>query len=216
MFGTGLSWDFHFGRPGMWHGYTPAALRVRPDFFVGHSSRSCDRQLGPPQGRFYKHESQVDSQYLGAPDDIIDCPTESQRIFFGPKRRRVPRMIDRPHRGGPRHSANPAPLRSPTEIPEPHPARAPPVQPHDPGLRWGLRDPRMRVSLTREGGLHPAYRHTEAQADQTGTGTARAVDRPREHAAGADAARIPPVAIRRRSSSRTSRSTCRSATTRFR
>jgi len=28
------------------------------------------------------------------PDDIIDCPTESQRILFGPTRRRVPRMID--------------------------------------------------------------------------------------------------------------------------
>ena len=33
-------------------------------------------------------------EYLGAPDDMIDCPTESQRILFGPKRRRVPRMID--------------------------------------------------------------------------------------------------------------------------
>src|SRR5258707_7498998 len=33
-------------------------------------------------------------EYLGAPEDIIDCPTESQRILFGPKRRRVRRMID--------------------------------------------------------------------------------------------------------------------------
>ena len=43
---------------------------------------------------FYKHESELIRLFLGAPDDIIDCPTESQRTLFGPKRRRVPRMID--------------------------------------------------------------------------------------------------------------------------
>ena len=43
---------------------------------------------------FYKHESELIRLFLGAPGDIIDCPTESQRILFGPKRRRVPRMID--------------------------------------------------------------------------------------------------------------------------
>ncbi len=43
---------------------------------------------------FYKHESELIREYLGAPDDIIDCPTEAQRTLFGPTRRRVPRMID--------------------------------------------------------------------------------------------------------------------------
>ncbi|MGH9256219.1 MAG: 2-oxoacid:acceptor oxidoreductase family protein [Vicinamibacterales bacterium] len=43
---------------------------------------------------FYKHESQLIREYLGAPDDIIECPTESQRVLFGPRRRRVPKMID--------------------------------------------------------------------------------------------------------------------------
>jgi pyruvate-ferredoxin/flavodoxin oxidoreductase len=43
---------------------------------------------------FYKHESELIREYLGAPDDIIDCPTESQRVLFGPRRRRVPKMID--------------------------------------------------------------------------------------------------------------------------
>ena len=28
---------------------------------------------------FYKHEAELIREYLGAPDDIIDCPTESQR-----------------------------------------------------------------------------------------------------------------------------------------
>ncbi len=43
---------------------------------------------------FYKHESQLIREYLGAPEDIIECPTESQRILFGRTRRRVPKMID--------------------------------------------------------------------------------------------------------------------------
>jgi pyruvate-ferredoxin/flavodoxin oxidoreductase len=43
---------------------------------------------------FYKHESQLIREYLGAPDDIIDCPTEAQRVLFGPTRRRVPKMMD--------------------------------------------------------------------------------------------------------------------------
>jgi len=43
---------------------------------------------------FYKHESDLIREYLGAPDDIIDCPTEAQRALFGPTRRRVPKMMD--------------------------------------------------------------------------------------------------------------------------
>ncbi|MEE9295743.1 MAG: 2-oxoacid:acceptor oxidoreductase family protein [Phycisphaerae bacterium] len=43
---------------------------------------------------FFMHESELIREFLGAPDDIIDCPTEAQRKLFGPKRRRVPQMID--------------------------------------------------------------------------------------------------------------------------
>ena len=43
---------------------------------------------------FFKHEAELLREYLGAPDDIIECPTASQRELFGPKRRRVPQMID--------------------------------------------------------------------------------------------------------------------------
>jgi pyruvate-ferredoxin/flavodoxin oxidoreductase len=43
---------------------------------------------------FYRHEADLIREFLGAPDDLIDCPTESQRVLSGPKRRRVPRMID--------------------------------------------------------------------------------------------------------------------------
>jgi len=43
---------------------------------------------------FYRAESGLIREFLGAPDDVIDCPTESQRKLFGPTRRRIPRMID--------------------------------------------------------------------------------------------------------------------------
>ncbi len=58
-------------------------MNVMDGFLTSHLERT-----------FYKHESALIREYLGAPDDIIDCPTASQRTLFGPKRRRVPKMID--------------------------------------------------------------------------------------------------------------------------
>jgi pyruvate-ferredoxin/flavodoxin oxidoreductase len=43
---------------------------------------------------FYRHESELMREFLGAPDDVIETPTEAQRVLFGPTRRRVPSMID--------------------------------------------------------------------------------------------------------------------------
>lgn len=39
-------------------------------------------------------EAELLREFLGAPDDAIDCPTAAQRELFGPKRRRVPQMMD--------------------------------------------------------------------------------------------------------------------------
>jgi len=39
-------------------------------------------------------ESDFLREYLGAPDGMIECPTPAQRELFGPRRRRVPAMID--------------------------------------------------------------------------------------------------------------------------
>ncbi|MEE9465130.1 MAG: 2-oxoacid:acceptor oxidoreductase family protein, partial [Candidatus Neomarinimicrobiota bacterium] len=39
-------------------------------------------------------ESELMRQYLGRPDDLIECPTEAQKQLFGPMRRRIPKMID--------------------------------------------------------------------------------------------------------------------------
>jgi pyruvate-ferredoxin/flavodoxin oxidoreductase len=58
-------------------------MNVMDGFLTSHLERT-----------FYKHESALIREYLGAPGDIIECPTESQRVLFGPKRRRVPKMID--------------------------------------------------------------------------------------------------------------------------
>ncbi len=34
------------------------------------------------------------AEFLGRPEDLIDCPTPAQRIVYGPKRRRVPELWD--------------------------------------------------------------------------------------------------------------------------
>jgi pyruvate-ferredoxin/flavodoxin oxidoreductase len=58
-------------------------MNVMDGFLTSHLERT-----------FYKHEPSLIREYLGAPEDIIECPTESQRKLFGPTRRRVPKMID--------------------------------------------------------------------------------------------------------------------------
>jgi pyruvate-ferredoxin/flavodoxin oxidoreductase len=58
-------------------------MNIQDGFLTSHLERT-----------FYKHESALIREFLGSPDDIIECPTESQRTLFGPTRRRVPRMID--------------------------------------------------------------------------------------------------------------------------
>jgi pyruvate-ferredoxin/flavodoxin oxidoreductase len=58
-------------------------MNIMDGFLTSHLERT-----------FYKHESGLIREFLGAPDDVIACPTEAQRSLFGPTRRRVPQMID--------------------------------------------------------------------------------------------------------------------------
>lgn len=58
-------------------------MNIMDGFLTSHLERT-----------FYKHESELIREFLGAPEDIIDTPTEAQRTLFGAKRRRVPAMID--------------------------------------------------------------------------------------------------------------------------
>ncbi len=43
---------------------------------------------------YYAPEAELLREFLGDPDDQIDCPTPAQQEIFGPRRRRVPKMMD--------------------------------------------------------------------------------------------------------------------------
>ena len=48
-------------------------------------------------------ERELIAEFLGRPEDIIDCPTPAQRLLYGDKRRRVPELwtVDNPMLSGP-------------------------------------------------------------------------------------------------------------------
>src|SRR5438128_1624930 len=58
-------------------------MNIQDGMLTTHSERTY---LAP--------EAELLREFLGAPDDLIDCPTPAQIELFGPKRRRVPQMID--------------------------------------------------------------------------------------------------------------------------
>src|SRR5712672_3241444 len=58
-------------------------MNIQDGMLTTHSERTY---LAP--------EAELLREFLGAADDIIDCPTPAQRELFGPKRRRVPEMMD--------------------------------------------------------------------------------------------------------------------------
>ncbi len=59
------------------------AINVQDGFLTSHLERT-----------FFKHESGLLREFLGAHDEMIDTPTPAQRELFGPTRRRVPVMMD--------------------------------------------------------------------------------------------------------------------------
>ena len=59
------------------------AMNIQDGFLTSHLERT-----------FYKHESELLREFLGAHDEMIDTPTAAQRELFGPTRRRVPIMMD--------------------------------------------------------------------------------------------------------------------------
>src|SRR5262245_36284549 len=58
-------------------------MNIQDGMLTTHSERTY---LAP--------EAELLREYLGGVDDMIDCPTPAQRELFGPKRRRVPEMMD--------------------------------------------------------------------------------------------------------------------------
>jgi len=58
-------------------------MNIQDGMLTTHS----ERMYLAPEAAFLR-------EFLGAPDELIDCPTPAQRELFGPRRRRVPEMID--------------------------------------------------------------------------------------------------------------------------
>jgi pyruvate-ferredoxin/flavodoxin oxidoreductase len=58
-------------------------MNIQDGFLTTHLERT-----------FLKPESELLREFLGSPDDIIDCPTAAQKVLFGPTRRRIPKVID--------------------------------------------------------------------------------------------------------------------------
>src|SRR5262245_27771052 len=58
-------------------------MNIQDGMLTTHS----ERMYLAPEAEFLR-------EYLGAPDDLIPCPTPAQRELFGPTRRRLPRMMD--------------------------------------------------------------------------------------------------------------------------
>jgi pyruvate-ferredoxin/flavodoxin oxidoreductase len=58
-------------------------MNIQDGMLTTHS----ERMYLAPEAEFLR-------EYLGAADELIDCPTPAQRELFGEKRRRVPQMMD--------------------------------------------------------------------------------------------------------------------------
>ncbi len=58
-------------------------MNIQDGFLTSHLERT-----------FYQPEAGLIREFLGAPDDIISCPTDAQRELFGLTRRRVPEVLD--------------------------------------------------------------------------------------------------------------------------
>jgi pyruvate-ferredoxin/flavodoxin oxidoreductase len=58
-------------------------MNIQDGMLTTHSERTY---LAP--------EAELLREFLGAPDEMIECPTPAQRELFGPRRRRVPEMMD--------------------------------------------------------------------------------------------------------------------------
>ena len=58
-------------------------MNIQDGFLTTHLERT-----------FLNPESGLIREFLGHPDDIIDCPTKGQKELFGATRKRVPKMYD--------------------------------------------------------------------------------------------------------------------------
>ena len=58
-------------------------MNIQDGFLTSHLERT-----------FNVPEADLIREYLGRPEDMVDCPTPAQKELFGPKRRRIPIIMD--------------------------------------------------------------------------------------------------------------------------
>ena len=88
-------WTMLMGRDAQQAADQAVILRKCNELALNPGMNIQDGMLTTHSERTYRApEADLLREYLGAPDDTIDCPTPAQRELFGPTRRRVPEMMD--------------------------------------------------------------------------------------------------------------------------
>ncbi|RME94890.1 MAG: oxidoreductase [Verrucomicrobia bacterium] len=88
-------WTILFAKEGQQAADQALILRKVNELALNPGMNVQDGMLITHAERTYRApEAELIREFLGAPDDLIDCPTPAQRELFGPRRRRVPRMMD--------------------------------------------------------------------------------------------------------------------------
>ena len=90
-----VGWTMLMGRDAQQAADQAVILRKCCELALNPGMNIQDGMLTTHSERTYRApEADLLREYLGAPDDQIDCPTEAQRELFGATRRRVPVMLD--------------------------------------------------------------------------------------------------------------------------
>jgi pyruvate-ferredoxin/flavodoxin oxidoreductase len=88
-------WTILFGRDAQQAADQAIILRKVNELSLNPGMNVQDGMLTTHSERTYlAPEAELLREFLGDPDDQIDCPTPAQRELFGPRRRRLPQMID--------------------------------------------------------------------------------------------------------------------------
>lgn len=88
-------WTILFARDAQQAADQAVILRKVNELALNPGMNVQDGMLTTHSERMYLvPEAELLREYLGAKDDVVDCPTAAQRELFGPTRRRVPAMMD--------------------------------------------------------------------------------------------------------------------------
>ena len=92
IFTLDTGWTMMMARDAQHAADAAVILRKVNELALNPGMNIQDGMLTTSERTYREPEAELLREFLGAPDDTIDCPTEAQRELFGPKRRRVPMM----------------------------------------------------------------------------------------------------------------------------